>query len=348
MDFEIMKRSFFEGFRKLRNMSYWEGCFHADENCSERIIKAHSIQNNKILNKISENGEVLMFGNDIDESLGLKSIMKKEGRKRATTFTGFCGHHDTTIFNPIENLDYQIGNKQQEFLFAYRALAHEYHAKKSTVEMYKKMLELISREEYSELNKIFEHQGPPSPEHLAFMRMMFSAALEGSEDAENRLEIARSRMNGFLDTGNFEEVITEVIEFPEEYHIATSATVIIEKDLEGATVNDLSDFETALAPLFVTVFPQNNKTYVLLSYLKRNRRRFQFIGNQILNKSVPEKKVIISNLLISYIENIAISPIKWRLLSHEIQNKITVAFLNTATQVEKPLLHDKQIDVFVL
>ncbi|MDF9841776.1 MULTISPECIES: hypothetical protein [unclassified Paenibacillus] len=345
---DAMKRAFFESFRKLRNQSFWEGCFHADQNCSERIIKAHSIQNNKILNKISENGEVLMFGNELDESFELKAVMKKEGRKRATTFTGFCGHHDTTIFNPIENLDYQIGNKQQEFLFAYRALAHEYHAKKSTAEIARKSLELIKKGEFVELNKIFEQRGEPSQDHIQFMRIMFEAFLEGSKDAEERLEIARVRMNGFLDYGYFDELITEVIEFPEEYHIATSATVIIEKDLEGNIVNDLNDFQTALAPTFVTVFPQSGKTYVLLSYLKRNQRRFKFIKSQILTKSVPEQKIIISNLLISYVENLAFSPIKWRQLDDSMQKKISAAFLNTATQLDKPLLLDKDIDIFVL
>jgi len=37
--------------------------------------------------------------------------------------------HDTNIFLPIEQRNYTPGEFQQEFLFAYRAYAREYHVK---------------------------------------------------------------------------------------------------------------------------------------------------------------------------------------------------------------------------
>ena len=53
-----------KGFNKMKRDSSLKECFHEDENCSNKIIKAHAIQNNRILNEISENGEVLMIGEE--------------------------------------------------------------------------------------------------------------------------------------------------------------------------------------------------------------------------------------------------------------------------------------------
>ena len=45
----------------MRKKSRIKECIHPDKaHCSERIIGAHSIQNNKILSKISDNGHVYM------------------------------------------------------------------------------------------------------------------------------------------------------------------------------------------------------------------------------------------------------------------------------------------------
>ncbi|MFS0596893.1 hypothetical protein AB1L16_09140 [Peribacillus frigoritolerans] len=72
-------RDFSIEFNKFKNKNLWSGCFHTDSNCSQRIIKAHSIQNNKILNKISENGKVLMFGAVGGDEM--TNSLQEQGRK---------------------------------------------------------------------------------------------------------------------------------------------------------------------------------------------------------------------------------------------------------------------------
>lgn len=44
----------------LKNEAHIKQCLHPNKNeCDEKIIKAHAIQNNRILNKISEKGMVV-------------------------------------------------------------------------------------------------------------------------------------------------------------------------------------------------------------------------------------------------------------------------------------------------
>lgn len=346
MNEKEITRKFLSSFNKLKNQSLWKGCFHEDENCNEKIIKAHSIQNNKILNKISEDGCVYMIGHNIGSDYGLEVEMKPEGRKKATTFTGFCGYHDGTIFHPIENFDYTVGNKEQEFLFAYRALAKEYHSKISVKEISLKCLEYIRNKEFDKLSTTFENN-KPSDEHIQFMNKMFLENLYGTNDSTDRLERYRKDMNSFLDTSNFNQILTDVFTFNEEYHIAVSGLTFIEKDLLGNTVNDISDYNKVIYPLFITVIPQDGKTYVLLSYFERSKRRYSFIDRQIKPKDIETQKVILSNIIINYIENFAVSPIRWKNINKTRQKEIYKRFVDSSLEVEKELVSDKTFNIFI-
>ena len=48
-------------YKEMRKKAQFKECIYPDKSCcSEKIIKAHSIQNNKILARISDNGKVYM------------------------------------------------------------------------------------------------------------------------------------------------------------------------------------------------------------------------------------------------------------------------------------------------
>jgi hypothetical protein len=49
--------------KNTEKKSYIKECFCGNENCKGSIIFAHSIQNNKILKKLSLNGEVVSLSN---------------------------------------------------------------------------------------------------------------------------------------------------------------------------------------------------------------------------------------------------------------------------------------------
>ena len=119
-----------------RNCKFKECVFPDQSHCSEKVIKAHSIQKNKILNRIAENGMLISSG--IGKTLFTKEF-EKIGISSASTFFGFCNYHDTIIFSEIENKDY-VGNIEQNFLHAYRACALEYVRKKESCCIYEKAI----------------------------------------------------------------------------------------------------------------------------------------------------------------------------------------------------------------
>lgn len=115
----------------------------ADEGtCTAQIVKAHTVQKNGGLSKIARKGHVYGFryewNNTEKENLPKAQLM---GINNASTFTGFCSHHDNLIFEPIEKHSFQ-NILQQIFLLGYRAISRELFNKKAQYDLIPFTLEL--------------------------------------------------------------------------------------------------------------------------------------------------------------------------------------------------------------
>ena len=103
-------------------------CLEPSETCFLPAIRAHSIQNASILDRLCSDGHLIM------PKLKAQGVGKVEisfesiGRNRATTFTGLCGKHDQAIFDPIENGAIDVAVEEHLFLLAYRSVLRELHA----------------------------------------------------------------------------------------------------------------------------------------------------------------------------------------------------------------------------
>lgn len=120
-------------FKEMLDIKKRGKCLHpeaSEKTCSNKIIKAHSVQRAGGLSAISDNGHV------ISVQRGFESIHKNNGHiipepigiRVASTFTGFCSLHDNNLFKPIENDSFSL-NQEAAFLLAFRALAYEHLAK---------------------------------------------------------------------------------------------------------------------------------------------------------------------------------------------------------------------------
>lgn len=328
---------FKKGFNKLRNENIYSECIHKDSKCSDNIVKAHSIQNNRILNKLSKNGEVLQFSLDNISEVGIFNL-KKVGRKKATTFTGFCGYHDKELFKPIEDKDYIPGDIKQEFIFAYRTIAKEYHSKKTSINIYTKLLQMTEKNDMEAMQKYFTNI---NNESMQMLKLTAESFIEGLDMSLKDLEKYNTAMKINLSRKRYNKVETKVIEFDEEYSLAVSSTFYMTNDLEGNIINDLSNLKATMIPTMLTVIPQNGKTYILISYFSKDRERFRFINEQILNKSKDEQKIIISNLIIQYCENFVFSPSKWETMDENEQKNIVAGFNDISSNIYVSQINSK-------
>lgn len=104
-------------------------CFWPGEKCKGKAIKAHSIQNSRILDLLADHGHVVMFHAKTRLDAPPEPDFVEIGKNEATTFTGLCGMHDKQLFQRIDDEDLNLHDSEHKFLLAYRSLLREFHSK---------------------------------------------------------------------------------------------------------------------------------------------------------------------------------------------------------------------------
>lgn len=269
--------------------------------CSDRIVKAHSIQNNKIIKQISSNGKVYMSR---PKAESIFKEMSLYGRGEATVFTGFCSHHDKTLFQPIED---KVFDKSIEhiFLYVYRCFAIEYHKKQEAINMkealYKNKRVRIDREVLDEMYHGFQQ----SLEDFKKEKMTFDNALL---------------------TGEYDVLSSVVWEFDGSIKFAFTGFEAMTYDLFGNKIQDATKTDVLLKHVFVVVFSENNKTYCIFSWLKENDDFFIKYKQQLNDLSLEKRKVYINNLAAIITENFVVNPDAWNSLTKEERANFHEAF----------------------
>lgn len=197
-------------------------CFHplASKNtCKGKIINAHTVSKSSSLKKIAKNGKVLHFKPEINslfETEG-KFIAKEVGVNQASTFPGFCQHHDREMFAPIEDVDFE-SSAYNCFLLGYRALTKEIYAKSSAIQLTPKIREL-------------DRGRDPSAQVL--LQSLVSAYDAGLELGMRDLRYYKENYDSAFKEGNFSDTYYYVIKFSETPNILYSGAIYPEFDLEG-------------------------------------------------------------------------------------------------------------------
>lgn len=302
--------NFLQSYKEARKVSRIKQCLHPNRaECSPEIIGAHSIQNNGILKKIADNGHVYMPCPKTDNPF---AIQTQYGRKEASVFTGFCKHHDKTLFQPIEDRDFE-GTEEQIFLFIYRCLALEYHRKQEAIEMEKF---LFSKRPSVAKNRNFE--SPFKGMHLAI----------------NDLEAVKNKFDSALINKQYDILTSIVWKFDGFSKFAASGFEAPIADLRGTSLQNLLDFNSPVCHIFYSVFPQGESTYVIIAWLRDNDELFSGINQQLAALSLEERKNYINNTLPSITENIAINPLSWDKLSKNEKDAFGVLFWGLETLFE--------------
>nr|WP_170294273.1 SEC-C metal-binding domain-containing protein [Heliomicrobium undosum] len=279
--------NFLRNYKELKRESKIKQCLHpCKDECSERIIGAHSLQNNKILKQISDNGCVYMPYPKNDNPF---AVITKWGRKEATVFTGFCGYHDNELFKPIENNTFDYSD-EHIFLYTYRCFALGYHRKLENVNLQHKILgrrpSLIGIDDIDQL----------------FL---------GEKLAVSDLEECKEVFDRAIISKQYNVLTSVVWKFEKTINFAASGHTALCKDLNGELVQDIMDIHTPMKHVFFTVFPEGDKTLCLLSWVKNKHDIFANYKSQLLNLSDNERIIYLNNLIPMEAENIVIKPSAW-------------------------------------
>jgi hypothetical protein len=329
-------------FRQLERDSKARFCFKNNEQCGSIIIDAHSITRNRILKRIAVDNHVCT----LVEAKDLGSlVMEKIGiRKEASVFQGFCNLHDNEIFHDIDDSDYVPGNLKQEFLFAYRAIAKEYHAKVESINITEKRLNAAINGDINMLSKYENDIGfmYDSKQKNEFINRR-KKYLELLNWHMERYDIYRNLLNGYLNNQRYDRMHTFRIEFAGEYPITTSSIFQIYFDVKGHQIYN----GNLIKPVILTVFPQNGTTYVLISCFTKDKYYYRYIEEQIIKSDETTQKRIISNMICCYVENFFLSPSLWDSYDEQTKQKICDISYLTITKGKPKYLGYFDINFFV-
>ncbi len=298
---------FVDIYKETRKAARFKECIHPDKcNCSEKIIGAHSIQNNKILSKIADNGMLYMPCPKPDLSFTLQN---KYGRKEATVFSGFCGYHDKTTFQPIEDKDFS-STTEQIFLYVYRAFAVEYHKKQESVRMHQITLS----------NK-------PS---AANMQGITIGGKTGFDMAVADYEEEKIIFDKALLEKQFDVLTSIVWEFEGFVNFAATAGETPMYDFNGKQIQDLLNPSVPARHIYMSVFPENDKTYAIIAWLKEYDTLFLPMKEKLDSLTDAEKKNYINNTIAITTENVVIKPSAWEAMPETAKQAFTILFLGMA------------------
>jgi len=281
---------------KLHKKAQVRTCLHRGCTAkSKEIIGAHAIQNNRFLTQLCFDDHVYMTavgnGNPVILDINGKKepffVLNRTHRNQTAVYTCFCGKHDNDIFAPIEKPGVTIdpSNSEQLFLFAYRTFAFEYYKEIATVKHYALMCK--------EVPSLFKQRMIASQYHQTIIK-------------KREMEHYKKYFDDAMAKNDFSGVETYIIELPYQIQFAAYMSIAPMFDIEGKRVRTVKN--RIMRRLFITVFPDNNKSYLYFSFLKTDKRVYQSYFDRLKNSTRVLVLMYLNALIPLLSENIIINP----------------------------------------
>ena len=299
-------------FNKLKKLFTEKECLYPNGNCSNEIIRSHTIQKSKALSKIAVDGHVyqMKINNSEIMSKGAEAIRPDlVGYKLATTYYGFCAKHDNELFRPIDSIEFSEEIRQC-FLYSYRALCKEVYLRMRTIKSYpeydilKNYRSNLTLEKYQSLKSSFTIPHEITNQILSESKTIYDAMLknEGFDALENYIILFNQ----------IPSVLCNAIFFPDfDFHGRQIVNLRIDEEMHPITVN---------------IFPTDSGGVALFSWLKKyHKGPYNFCKS--LNKIPHRKKTTsIIQMCFEFFENIAWSPAWWDALENDLKDSLINRF----------------------
>ncbi len=302
-------------------------CLYPDSTrCVKHIKEAHALQNNKIISQLSEDGHVYILNPNKppqvipieNEEPEVLTMIDRVGVNHATTATCFCDIHDDEVFAPIEKgaPAFDKDSDEHKYIYAYKAFIFEY---------YKKLVEQkVLRENITNTPSLLK-----TPQYIQYYRAI-SMTLEEMNEVKS-----------FFDKGivskDYTGLETCVIEIPESIKFATYACIAVDFDLKGKKIRHTK--RGFISRLFITIFPEETKSYIILSCLSEDIKIYKKFFQQLQTTNLDKVMYYFDLILPLYTENNVLSPRLWEKWGEEQQ----IGFTFFANRKGKQFLLYKQI-----
>lgn len=277
-------------------------CYAADcykDECTGRIVKAHSVSKSSNLKKIARDGHVYAVIPSSENFTKHKGVLHPEllGINKASTFTGFCEFHDKKIFSPIEN-KYFTGENEQVFLLAYRAQARE---------SYMKLCQADALDLLKDVGK-----GKPIDEQIR-IRTMNHFYGKGVKAGVRDAKIYKEKYENILISENYSAVKAYIIFFKKTPSVLCSAGIFPECDFHGNSLQNVFDLEVTNDLITFSSIATNEGGAVVFSWLEDEDNKFfcQKFIESLLNIEPDFLSTSLIRFFFEFCENVFLEPNWW-------------------------------------
>lgn len=315
-------RKIMSDFNKESRIS--ECFYHKKSECTGTIKQAHSLQRNGKLSLIEAdvNGQNVLYSAISFESSPQQFVAKLKpiGKAVASTFYGFCDHHDTSLFSPIENFAYFDSN-EHNFLHSYRSFAHSWHRKNEELKLYSGNSWIgfdVIPKEYSD------------------------QMLEGVRSALQDLNPLKTQLDEFIEAKDYSALEYFVFEYQACIPLGVSSIISVFSTFKNQTIIDILNYRTEenWSSLIITVFPEQDKTVCILAAFPNDTGAMLFL-DELDTLSDFELGHCVTSLMLGYAENMFFSPLIWNKLTSKEQSRLILELNQSASNASQKFTKSK-------
>lgn len=173
------------------------------------------------------------------------------GISKASTFTGFCEHHDNQLFAPLEKVNF-APTPETAFLLTFRAVAREMHDKILNTKIYETWLEYDRGRSLEQQQLVHEK---------AFLFQVGTrAGLADLCKLKDRLDTSWSH-------SDFSESFFVAIELARPPTVMCSGTTTPQEDFDGNELQDIGDLLVPSQSVAFTSFSDNTAGWLVFSWI---------------------------------------------------------------------------------
>ncbi len=287
-------------------------CFcHRNDECKGKIKQSHSLQRNGRLSiiegDVNGNQSIYTFLSNVPSEEHIIEDLKPIGKKEASTFYGFCDHHDTVLFSPIENNAFDDSDEHC-FLHSYRSYAHSYHKKK---------------EQYQAVRDVDSEYVKKLPVDI------IKTMQQGTEMAMNDSENYKKLLDKYLDNKAYNELEYLTYVKPGLFPFAVSSQLSPNFTYSGKEMNNHTDPNIPFSQPMITFLPDKEQTIVILAAFKNDPNSILLLDEL---DNLPDLKLekAITSLIIANCENTFFAPAVWQALTKASKRRLLDEFSNTS------------------
>ena len=304
-------------------------CSHPEassDNCSDKIVRAHTVQRGGGIAAIAENGHVVSAKSAVQDLLKNRGafVPRKVGVRSASTFMGFCDKHDNSMFQPVEKRSVPL-TPQSGFLIGFRALSYELFSKRAELRSMAIMRELDS-------GRSFAYQCRLQQE-MYLRECGAKRALADCERWKNRYDAI------FLD-GRFEDYRFVGVSYSCVLPVVGCGAFHPEFDFTGNLLQKISRGTAPHEHVGLNLTVLNGKSVLVIGWIEGQDGPAESFGRSFADVPDEQKANMGIQLAVEHIGNIFMKPSWWYGLSDTVRDAL-VSRMRSGVGVSGP---DRQPD----